>query len=260
MNSNNIFTSGCPIPINDYPRVLLAHGGGGKLMHNLIEKMFISTFGDSRDVSCDAAVSESKGKGDGIFINTSGIGIIEHDLNVHPLNVKEGDIVIVNGDLGRHGITIMAQREGLSFESNIESDSAPLNGIVKKLIDAKIKIHCMRDLTRGGLASALNEISESAQVGVQIDEKNIPVHPQVQGACEILGFDPIYVANEGRFVLFIDPSDLENTIKIMKEDFPETVAIGEVSKDNPGIVCIKSKIGVDRIVDMISGEQLPRIC
>jgi len=262
----------CPIPLSDYPRVLMAHGGGGSLMNNLIEKMFISVFGKQEGaVSHDSAVLEAKGKrlafttdsyvvsplffpggdigsmavfgtvndlamsgarphslsvgfiieeglemevlwkivqsmkeaadvsgvkivtgdtkvvdrgkGDGIFINTSGIGFIEHNLEINPSQVKTGDVVLINGDLGRHGITIMAQREGLSFESKVTSDSAPLNSVVHKLISSQIKVHCMRDLTRGGLASSLNEISSSANRSIKIDENKIPVQQEVQGAC-----------------------------------------------------------------------------
>ena len=154
----------------------------------------------------------------------------------------------------------MAQREGLSFESNIESDSAPLNLVVEKLITSGVNVHCMRDLTRGGLASALNEIAASANVGINIIENDIPVQPEVQGACEILGFDPIYVANEGRFAVFVDPKDADKTLAVMQEVFSGSCVIGEVDKNKPGLVTMKSKIGVDRIVDMISGEQLPRIC
>ena len=204
-----------------------------------------------------------KGKGDGIFINTSGIGILEHEVNISPASIKTGDLIVLNDDIGRHGIAVMSLREGLEFENSIESDCAPLNGIVKSLLDAGIRINCMRDLTRGGLASALNEIAESASVGIHIDERKIPVREEVQGACEILGFDPLYVANEGRFIAFINPDDSEKTLEIMRKQMygEGSVIIGEVrEKKNRGLVTMTSKIGANRIVDMISGEQLPRIC
>jgi hydrogenase expression/formation protein HypE len=203
-----------------------------------------------------------KGKGDGIFINTAGIGIIEHDLSIAPQSIRPGDGVLLNGDLGRHGIAVMAVREGLSFESQIESDCAPLAPIVKRLLEEKIEIRCLRDLTRGGLASALNEIAQTAHLNISIDSNAIPIREDVQGACEILGLDPLYVANEGRFVAFVAPDDLQRALEILKAHFPEKNAalIGHVSSRRDGLVTLKSRIGVHRILDMLSGEQLPRIC
>ena len=203
-----------------------------------------------------------KGKGDGIFINTAGIGIIEHNLNINPLSIRIGDAVILSGDIGRHGIAIIAAREGLGFETTIESDCAPLAGLVMELIRSGIEIHCLRDLTRGGLASALVEIAETAKVGIEIDEKSIPVREDVRGACEILGFDPIYVANEGRMAAFVNSSDAGRALEILHLTplGQGATVIGKVESKQPGIVTIKSPIGVIRIMDMISGEQLPRIC
>lgn len=203
-----------------------------------------------------------KGKGDGIFINTAGIGIIEHKLNINPSSIKPGDVVIVNGDIGRHGIAIMAQREGLEFETTIESDSAPLNGIVQNLIREGLEIHCMRDLTRGGLASALVEIAGASNHNINIIESDIPVREDVEGACEMLGFDPLYVANEGRFIVILPEKDVKKALSIMKksEYGKESKIIGKVTDENKGLVTMKSKIGAARIVDMLSGEQLPRIC
>jgi hydrogenase expression/formation protein HypE len=170
--------------------------------------------------------------------------------------------VILNGDLGRHGIAIMAVREGLSFESAIESDSAALSGIVSKLIEAELEIHCLRDLTRGGLASALNEIAATAEMSIAINETLIPVREDVQGACEILGLDPLYVANEGRFVAFVAPGDAERAVQIMQAHplGQDARIIGQVSDQPQSIVTMQSRIGVMRILDMLSGEQLPRIC
>lgn len=208
-----------------------------------------------------------KGKGDGIFINTAGIGIIEYDLTINPSSVKQGDVIILSGDIGRHGIAIMAQREGLEFETVIESDSAPLNGIIQNLLSAGIEIHCMRDLTRGGLASALVEIAEASNHNIHIIEADIPVREDVQGACEMLGFDPLYVANEGRFIVILPEKDADKAIGAMKksEYGQEAKIIGKVTSENKGknpygFVTMKSKIGATRIVDMLSGEQLPRIC
>lgn len=203
-----------------------------------------------------------KGKGDGIFINTAGIGVIEHDLVIAPASVRPGDVVLLNGDIGRHGIAIMAVREGLAFETEIESDSAPLADLVIRLLQAGVEIHCLRDLTRGGLASAIVEIAEAARVGIALDEAAIPVREDVQGACEILGFDPLYVANEGRFIAFIAPGDADRALAIMRSHPLGTNAsiIGQVEENASGRVTMRSKIGAMRIVDMLSGEQLPRIC
>jgi len=203
-----------------------------------------------------------KGKGDGIFINTSGIGTVEHSLNISPKNIQVGDVIIINGDIGRHGIAIMAEREGLEFEHKIESDCAPLNGLVKNIIDAGINVHCLRDLTRGGLSSTLNELSMSSGSEILIDELLVPVHEDVRGACEILGFDPMYVANEGKFIAIVSKADSEKCLSVMKAHKYgiDSVIIGEVLGKNEKVVKLKSRIGTMRILDMLSGEQLPRIC
>jgi hydrogenase expression/formation protein HypE len=203
-----------------------------------------------------------RGKGDGIFINTAGIGIIEHNLSISPQDVKPGDAIVLSGDIGRHGIAVMAERKGLAFESTIESDSAPVARLVQKLIAADLEIHCLRDLTRGGLASALVEIAEAAHLQIEIEENSIPVQQQVQGACEILGLDPLYVANEGRFIAIVPAEQANRTLKIMRAHVLGRNAeiIGKVMESKSGLVTMKSKIGASRIVDMLSGEQLPRIC
>jgi hydrogenase expression/formation protein HypE len=345
------FNLSCPIPIQQYPNILLAHGGGGKLMQQLIEKMFLPVFGTLNNILHDSTVLNlphskiafttdsyvihplffpggdigslavngtvndlamsgarplylsvgfileeglpmetlwrvvrsmqqaaqkanvrivtgdtkvvDRGKGDGIFINTAGVGTVESQVAIAPNSVKPGDIILLNGDLGRHGIAIMALREGLGFETTIESDSAPLASLVLELIEAGIEIHCMRDLTRGGLASALNEIAITAKVTIEIDENKIPVREDVQGACEILGFDPLYVANEGRFIAFVPAAFVDRALEIMRFANQEAGAIGrviETSQNNIGLVTMQSKIGANRIVDLLSGEQLPRIC
>ncbi|HYL80251.1 MAG TPA: hydrogenase expression/formation protein HypE, partial [Candidatus Acidoferrum sp.] len=203
-----------------------------------------------------------RGKGDGIFITTAGVGAIIHRLTIAPTSIRPGDAILLNGDVGRHGIAIMAVREGLAFEGTIESDCAPLADLVGSLLDAEVPIHCMRDLTRGGLASAMIEIAEAARRQIEIDERSIPVREDVQGACEILGFDPLYVANEGRFICILPAPQAERALQIMRTHPLGAGAclIGHVADDASGLVTIRSRIGVTRIVDMLSGEQLPRIC
>jgi hydrogenase expression/formation protein HypE len=203
-----------------------------------------------------------RGKGDGVFINTAGIGIVEHDLTIAPSGVRAGDLVLLSGDIGRHGIAIMAMRQGLEFESKIESDCAPLNGAVQKLISGKVGVHCLRDLTRGGLGTTLIEIAEATRLQITIDESKIPVRDDVAGACEVLGFDPLYLANEGRMIVFVPENEAARALELLRTD-PHTagaVEIGRVSAESGGLVKMKSRIGTTRILDMLSGEQLPRIC
>lgn len=345
------FIAVCPLPIQRYSHVLMAHGGGGKLMHQLLEHVFgkafsnpildmrhdsaqfslppgklamttdsyvvrplffpggdigsLAVYGTVNDLAMSGArplylsagfiIEEGlpietlwrvvcsmkqagercgvqiitgdtkvvdKGKGDGLFINTSGLGVIEHALNIAPQSVQPGDAVLVSGDLGRHGMAIMAVREGLQFESQIESDSAPVHESVLELLRAGIEIHCLRDLTRGGLASALNEIAEAASVKIAIEEKRIPVREDVHAACEMLGLDPLHVANEGRFVAFVAEKDAERALKAMRgrEVGVASTLIGSVVEKTTPMVILKSAIGASRILDMPSGEQLPRIC
>lgn len=197
-----------------------------------------------------------KGKGDGIYINTAGIGEVLPGLDIRPERVKPGDAVIISGDIGRHAIAIMAVREGLEFSTSIESDSMAVNHQVKAMIDQGVSPHCLRDCTRGGLASALVEISQSAQVHIEIDEEKIPVNDEVRGACEILGFDPIYLANEGRFISFVEENDLNTVLKSV----PNAKHIGYVVDDSQSKVTSKQSFGPSKILDMLSGEQLPRIC
>ncbi len=343
--------SSCPIPIQQYPTVVMAHGGGGRLMHQLIEKMFIAAFGsgelrhrhDSARLELptarmafttdsyvvrplffpggdigklavygtvnDLAMSGARplylslgmileeglpmetlwqvvlsirqavqatgvqivtgdtkvvdrGKGDGVYLNTSGVGVIEHDLLIAPQSVRAGDVVILSGDIGRHGIAVMAVREGLEFESAIESDCAPLAEPVLALLEAGIEVHCLRDLTRGGLASAMVEIAQTAGVGITLDEGRIPVREDVRGACEILGFEPLYVANEGRFTAFVPQTQADRALEVLRrfEVSAQAQVVGEVTSSSPGMVVLRSVIGTSRVVDMLSGEQLPRIC
>lgn len=350
-NDSLDFTAACPIPIQQYPHVLMAHGGGGKLMHQLLENVFGRAFAnpllDQRHdsaqlqvppgrlafttdsyvvrpiffpggdigsmavhgtvndlamsgarplyLSCGFIIEEGlpmetlwrvvcamrdaaqrcgvtivtgdtkvvdKGKGDGLFINTSGIGVIETPLTIAPQSVQPGDAVIVSGDLGRHGMAIMAVREGLQFESAIESDSAPVHEVILALLQAGIEIHCLRDLTRGGLASALNEIAEVAGMKIAIEEPAVPVREDVHAACEMLGLDPLHVANEGRFAAFVAGADAERALAIMRQHgVAENAAlVGRVGEKAAPLVTLRSAIGASRILDMPSGEQLPRIC
>ena len=345
------FTAACPIPIQQYPRIQLAHGGGGKLMHHLVEEMFLKAFGDETlhprhdsavlnlppgrvafttdsyvvrplffpggDIGSmsvfgtvnDLAMSGArplhlsaafileeglpmemlwrivcsmrsaaqrcgvqivtgdtkvvdKGKGDGLFINTAGIGVIEHPLVIAPASVRAGDALLVSGDLGRHGMTIMSVREGLGFEATLESDSAPVAAPILELVAAGVEIHCLRDLTRGGLASALNEIAQAAGLRILIHEKLIPVRDDVHAACEMLGLDPLLVACEGRFVAFVPARDAARALAILnrRQTGTAAVCIGEVACESPPVVVLQSVMGPSRILHMPSGEQLPRIC
>jgi hydrogenase expression/formation protein HypE len=344
-------TTQCPIPIQQYPHVLLAHGGGGKLMQNLIEQVFLPSFrnpflesrhdgavleigserlafttdsyvvrplffpgGDIGTLAINGTVNDlamcgarplylsagfiieeglpmetlwrvtqsmraaaeaagvqivtgdtkvvDRGKGDGLYINTAGIGRVESALNISPASVRAGDVILLSGDIGRHGMAIMAVREGLAFESTIQSDCAPLVGPVMRLLAAGIEVHCLRDATRGGLASALVEIAEAAQARVQIDEAAIAVAEEVRGACEILGLDPLYVANEGRFVAFVRANDVEHALEVLRSVSVSAGAaiIGRVLEQGSSLVTLRSRIGAMRVVDMLSGEPLPRIC
>ncbi|HOC51323.1 MAG TPA: hydrogenase expression/formation protein HypE [Verrucomicrobiota bacterium] len=345
------FTLSCPFPIQDYPHVLMAHGGGGKLMHQLIGKLFVPAFrnslleaqhdasvfdlagqriafttdsyvvrplffpgGDLGSLAVHGTVNDlamagarprylsaafiieeglpmetlwkitasmqqaaqaagvqiitgdtkvvDKGKGDGLFINTAGIGILEHSLRIAPQSVQPGDAILVSGDVGRHGMAIMAVREGLEFESAIRSDSAPVAEAVLQLIQAGLEIHCLRDLTRGGLTSVLNEIAEAARLTLQVEEKLIPVREDVRAACEILGLDPLQVACEGRFAVFVPERDAARALEILRAHPVSAGAarIGQASPQSTARVLLQSAIGARRILDMSSGEQLPRIC
>jgi hydrogenase expression/formation protein HypE len=203
-----------------------------------------------------------RGKADGMFINTAGVGRIVAPTAVEPGSVRPGDIVILSGDIGRHGISVMAAREGLAFETTIESDCAPLAEPVLDLIEAGISVHCLRDLTRGGLASALVEVAEAARLAVSLEEQSIPVGVEVTAACELLGLDPLQVANKGRFIAFVAPEDAERAITLLRRHAVASAAamIGEVAGVPAGQVSCRGPFGVHRIIDMLNGEQLPRIC
>ncbi len=346
------FSLQCPIPISQYPTVLLAHGGGGRLTQMLIEKMFLQAFDNpALEILHDGALLEvngtrlafstdsfvvsplffpggnigslavhgtlndlamcgarplglstgfileeglpmedlwrvvqsmqqaaeaagvpvvtgdtkvvDRGKGDGVFINTAGLGLIAAGVHISPQRARPGDVVLINGAIAVHGIAIMSVREGLDFETALESDSAPLHDLVASILDvAGDQVHVLRDPTRGGLATTLNEIAVQAQVGIRLEETRIPLWEEVRGACEILGLDPLYVANEGKCVVIVAQEAAEHVLAAMRNSplGQEAAIIGEVIEDHPGRVTMRSRIGGMRVVDVLSGEQLPRIC
>ncbi|MGA3085306.1 MAG: hydrogenase expression/formation protein HypE [Thermodesulfobacteriota bacterium] len=203
-----------------------------------------------------------KGAADKIFINTSGIGLIPEGIHIAGQNARPGDAVIISGTIGDHGMTILSKREGLSFESSLKSDAAPLNRLVQEMLKTGSKIHVLRDPTRGGLATTLNEIAMQSSVGIELLEESIPIRSSVLAASEILGLDPLYIANEGKLVAILPQSQAEVVLAAMKKNpyGQEAALIGEVKAENPGKVVMKTLIGGKRLIDMLTGEQLPRIC
>ena len=349
--------STCPLPTTQHKQILLGHGSGGKLMHELIETVFrpllpldlrflndsalfdlpagqtgangarlaittdsfvvdpiffpggdigkLAVHGTVNDLAvsgarplllsaafileegfssedlcrivasmkqaCDQAgvtivTGDTKvvnrGKCDKIFINTTGIGIIVRPVEISAERARPGDLVLINGDIAAHGVGIMLAREELEYNRPIQSDTAPLNFLVADMLEASLKIHCMRDLTRGGLSSALNEIASASHVGIRIYEDRIPVQEEVKGACEILGLDPLHVANEGKLIAIVDRDDADRILEGMKRNplGREAAIIGEVVEERPDMVIMKTGVGGFRVVDMLTGEQLPRIC
>lgn len=212
-------------------------------------------------VTGDTKVVE-RGKGDGVYITTAGVGVVQHALTIAPASVRSGDAILLSGDIGRHGMAIMACREGLEFESAIESDCAALVAPVQALLSAGLEVHCLRDLTRGGLATALVEIAETAKLSIAIDEVAVPVTDPVRGACEILGLEPLYVANEGRFVCILPAPQAAAALEILARTAPggPPQLIGYVRPAPAGTVTLRSVIGAERVLDRLTGEQLPRIC
>lgn len=203
-----------------------------------------------------------RGKGDGIYINTAGIGAIEHNQTWAPQQVRPEDVILVSGDIGRHGAAIITAREGIEFDTTLESDCAALAGLVLDLLDRGVVAHCLRDLTRGGLASTLVEIAEASGTSICLEEDAIPVDERVRGVCEILGLDPLHVACEGRFIAIVPPEQSERALNAMNAQplGHGGRRIGVVGHSEPGLVTLRNRIGTERIVDMLSGEQLPRIC
>jgi len=212
-------------------------------------------------VTGDTKVVE-KGKGDGLFINTSGLGIVGRETDLSANQARPGDKVLLSGTIGQHGIAILAQREGLGFATTLESDSAPLHTLAAAILERTSEVRCMRDPTRGGLSSALNEIAAQSHVGMELVEQAIPVQQEVRGACELLGLDPLYVANEGKLVAIVGPSGAEQALAALRAHplGREAQIIGTVTEAHPGLVALRTALGTSRIVDMLTGDQLPRIC
>ncbi len=202
-----------------------------------------------------------KGHGDGVYINTSGIGLIPPGVNIAPSNARPGDRVLVSGTIGDHGIAILSVREGLTFEAEVQSDSAPLHGLVEAMLAAG-EIHCLRDATRGGLAAVLNELAIASQVGIEFEERAVPIRPAVQAACEMLGLDPFYIANEGKLVALVPAESAEAVLEAMRAQAygRQAAIIGHVTEAHPGLVTARTAIGGQRVVDLPAGELLPRIC
>jgi hydrogenase expression/formation protein HypE len=203
-----------------------------------------------------------RGKADGLFINTSGVGRVPEGVSVHPRRVTPGDAVLVSGDVGRHGIAVLSVREGLTFDSPVVSDCASLAPLVEALLEAGVEVHCLRDTTRGGLATALNEIALDAGVGLVVDEPAVPVDASVAGACELLGLDPLYVACEGRMVVFVPERQAERALEVLVRHplGAGAARIGRVTEGPAGLVSLRTRLGGQRLLDLLSGEQLPRIC
>ncbi len=231
-----------------------------------LEKIVISMAEAAREaevavITGDTKVVE-KGKGDGVFITTTGIGVVPDGVHISGDQAKPGDVIIVNGSIGDHGVAIMSSRENLQFETTIESDSASLNGLISEMVDVAPNIHCLRDPTRGGLATTLNELSLQSSVGMLLQEDDIPVKQAVRAACELLGLDPLYVANEGKLICICSVDDAVKLLPVMRAHplGKESAIIGEVIEDANGFVQMQTSFGGSRIVDWLAGEQLPRIC
>ena len=203
-----------------------------------------------------------RGKADKIFINTSGVGVIPDGVDVSGDKAVAGDQIIVSGTIADHGITVLSEREGLKFDSDVKTDSAPLNHMVKAILDSGCRVHVLRDPTRGGLGTTLNEIAAQSGVGIRLYEEKLPVRGPVQGTCELLGFDPLYIANEGKLIAIVPESDADKVLETIRgnEFGKEAVIVGEVTDREPGRVILETLIGGTRVVDMLAGEQLPRIC
>lgn len=204
----------------------------------------------------------NKGNADGIFINTAGIGLVREGVNISAAGARPGDVIIINGPIGDHGIAVMSQREGLKFSSPIPSDCAPLNELVAAMLDVCPDIRCLRDPTRGGLATTLYDFATQSKAGIRLEETSIPIRPPVRGACELLGLDPLYIANEGKVVAVVPPEKAQDILAAMKKHRygQEAAIIGTVTEQHPGRVVMTTSLGASRIIDIPVGELLPRIC
>lgn len=231
-----------------------------------LEKAIESIRSAAQEANVNIVTGDTKvvphGKADGMFINTSGIGRILPGVNISGANVSPGDVIIISGSIGDHGMTIMAQREGLRFDGDLASDCAPLNELIASMLDVCPQMHCMRDPTRGGVATTLNEIAAQSGVGMVINDKSIPVRPSVRALCEMLGLDPLYVANEGKLLAFAPAEFSERLLRVMHEHKygRDAAIIGMVTADNLGQVTLRTELGTSRILAMLSGDILPRIC
>jgi hydrogenase expression/formation protein HypE len=231
-----------------------------------LERVLNSMAAASREANVSIIAGDTKvvpkGKGDRIYVNTTGVGLVQEGVNISGSNARVSDKVILTGSIGDHGIAVLSQREGLAFDTDLKSDSAPLNQLVDEILSITREIHAMRDPTRGGVAASLNEIAAQSDVGIRITEASIPVKEGVRSACEILGLDPLYVANEGKLLVFVGPGDASRALEKMRKNRygREAQIIGEVVADHPGRVVMRTRVGGSRIVDLPLGEQLPRIC
>ena len=231
-----------------------------------LEKLLTSMAEAAREAGVQVVAADTKvverGKADRIFINTAGVGIIAPGVDIAGQNAKPGDFVLINGPVGDHGIAVLSTREGLSFQTEIQSDSAPLNKLVNDMLEVSRNIHVLRDPTRGGVATALNEVANQSAVGIELEESSLPVRHEVNAACEMLGLDPLYVANEGKVLVMVAPEDADQVLHKMRQHplGRDSCIIGRVVSEHPGRVVLHTGIGGRRIVDMLSGEQLPRIC
>jgi hydrogenase expression/formation protein HypE len=236
------------------------------LLISELEQIVDSIVKAAREAGVVIATGDTKvvnrGSADRLFINTSGIGIIPDGVDISGSNAKPGDRVLLSGPVGDHGIAVLSQREGLSFSTKLESDCAPLNRLVGDMLNTSPDIHCLRDPTRGGLATTLNEIAQQSEVSIRIEEEAVPVREEVSAACEMLGLDPLYIANEGKLVAIVADDDAERVLSAMRKNpyGREASVIGEVKAERPGRVVMKTGIGSSRIVDMLVGDPLPRIC
>jgi len=231
-----------------------------------LEKIVSSIYQAADEAGVKIVTGDTKvvnqGSADKMFINTAGVGIVPPEVDISAANARPGDKVILSGNLGSHGIAVLSRREGLKFQVPIPSDCAPLNKMVAEILETSANIHCLRDPTRGGAATTLNDFAEQSQVGIRIEEEKIPVHKAVLAACELLGFDPLYIANEGKLVAVVSPADADKVLaKIRQNQYgTEAAIIGEVVNEHPGQVVMKTSLGASRIVDVLVGELLPRIC
>jgi hydrogenase expression/formation protein HypE len=231
-----------------------------------LERLLVSMKKAATEAEVNIVTGDTKvvprGAADKIFINTSGVGIIPDAVNISGKNAKPGDKIIVSGTIADHGVTILTQREGLTFESPLKSDTAPLNHLVSEMLEKSDQVHVLRDPTRGGTSTSLNEIALQSGVGILLYEDRIPVREEVSGACELLGLDPLYIASEGKLLAFVGHEHAKKLLEVMQMNKygNEACIIGEATREKPGKVLLKTSIGGTRIVDMLTGEQLPRIC